>query len=87
MEWSAAIADTVVETHNRIVGSIWREAKRICDARVAQAQSEIATTLAGFETLGMTLLLAKGDDAAVAGAVVGACWKTSSQQRERLGKP
>ena len=29
VEWSAAIADTVVETHDRIVGSIWREAKRI----------------------------------------------------------
>ena len=73
VEWSAAIADTVVETHDRIVGSIWREAKRICDARVAAAQSEIAATLAGFETLGTTLLLAKGDDAAVAGAVDASC--------------
>lgn len=61
VEWSAAIADTVIETHDRIVGSIWREAKRNCDARVAEAQSEIAATLAGFETLGTTLLLAKGD--------------------------
>lgn len=61
VEWSAAIADTVVEPHDRIVGSIWREAKKICDARVAEAQSEIAATLAGFETLGTTLLLAKGD--------------------------
>lgn len=59
--------------HDRIVGSIWREAKKICDARVAEAQSEIAATLAGFETLGTTLLLAKGDDAAVAGAVDASC--------------
>ncbi len=73
VEWSAAIADTIVETHDRIVGSIWREAKKICDARVAEAQSEIAATLAGFETLGTTLLLAKGDDAAVAGAVDASC--------------
>ena len=51
VEWSAAIADSVVETHDRIVGSIWRDAKRICDARVADAQSEIAATLAGFEAL------------------------------------
>ncbi len=28
VEWSAAIADTVVETHDRIVGTIFREAKR-----------------------------------------------------------
>ncbi|MEQ3716633.1 Tn3 family transposase [Pseudophaeobacter sp.] len=73
VEWSAAIADTVVETHDRIVGSIWREAKRICDARVAEAQSEIAATLAGFETLGTTLLMAKGDEVAVAGAVDASC--------------
>lgn len=73
VEWLAAIADTVVETHDRIAGSIWREAKRICDARVSEAQSEIAATLAGFETLGTTLLLAKGDDAAVAGAVEASC--------------
>lgn len=73
VEWSAAIADIVVETHDRIVGSIWREAKRICDARVAEAQAEIAATLAGFEALGTTLLLAKGDEAAVAGAVDASC--------------
>lgn len=70
---SAAIADTVVETHDRIVGSIWREAKRICDARVTAAQSEIAATLAGFETLGTTLLIAKGDEVAIAGAVDASC--------------
>ncbi len=73
VEWSAAIADTVVETHDRIVGSIWREAKRICDARVFEAQSEIAATLAGFETLGTTLLIAKGDEVAVASAVDVSC--------------
>lgn len=73
VEWAAAIADTVVETHDRIVGSIWREAKRICDARVTAAQSEIAATLAGFETLGTTLLIAKGDEVAVAGAVDASC--------------
>ncbi len=77
VEWSAAIADTVVETHDRIVGSIWREAKRICDARVFEVHAEIATTLAGFETLGATLLLAKGDEVAVAAAVDASCgWNT-----------
>lgn len=73
VEWAAAIADTVVETHDRIVGSIWREAKRVCDTRVSAAQSEIAATLAGFETLGTTLLIAKGDEMAVAGAVDASC--------------
>jgi len=73
VEWAAAIADTVVETHDRIVGSIWRDAKRICDTRVTDAQAEIETTLAGFETLGTTLLMAKGDEAAIAGAVDASC--------------
>ena len=77
VEWSAAIADTVGETHNRIVGSVWREAKKVCNARVADAQMEIAAALAGFETLGTTLLLAKGDELAVAGAVDASCgWNT-----------
>lgn len=51
VEWAAAIADTVVETHNRIVGRIWRAAKKICDTRVSEAQAEIDATLAGLETL------------------------------------
>ena len=33
VEWAAAVADTVVETHDRIVGAIWRDAKKICDTR------------------------------------------------------
>lgn len=73
VEWSAAIADTVVETHDRIVGSVWRDAKRICDARVTEAQADVAKTLAGFETLGSNLLMAKGDDAALANAVDSSC--------------
>lgn len=52
VEWAAAIADAIVETHDRIVGTIWREATRVCEARVADAQADIDATLAGFETLG-----------------------------------
>lgn len=73
VEWAAAVADTVVETHDRIVGAIWRDAKKICDTRVAEAQVEIEATLAGFEALGSTLLMAKGDEAALAGAVDASC--------------
>ncbi len=73
VEWSAAIADSVVETHDRIVGTIWREAKKICDTRALAAQADIEATLAGFETLGATLLLAKGDELAMAGVVDASC--------------
>ena len=73
VEWAAALADTVVETHDRIVGAIWRDAKKICDTRVAEAQAEVEATLAGFETLGSTLLMARGDEIAIAGAVDASC--------------
>lgn len=73
LEWRGAIADAIVDTHDRIVGTIWREATRLGEARVAEAQADIEVTLAGFETLGTTLLLAKGDDAAVAAAVDASC--------------
>lgn len=73
VEWTADIADTVVETHDQIVGSIWRNVQKICDARALEAQAEIEVTLAGFETLGATLLMAKGDDVALTGAVESSC--------------
>ena len=34
VEWQAGLADAIVETHDRIVGKTWREAKRLCDTRV-----------------------------------------------------
>lgn len=73
VEWRAALADAVVETHDRVVGTVWREATRISETKMAEAQADVDTTLAGFETLGTTLLLAKGDDVAVAGAVDASC--------------
>jgi len=73
VEWSAAIADVVVETHDRIAGKVWRDAKKLSDLRVQQAQADIGTTLAGFEALGATLLFAKDDDVALAGAVEASC--------------
>lgn len=51
-EWHAAIADAVVETHDRIVGKTWRDAKKICDARVADAKSALHDTLHSFKNSG-----------------------------------
>gem|GEM_PF-3999141 len=31
VEWRGALADTVVETHDRIVGKTWREGQRLCE--------------------------------------------------------
>lgn len=45
LEWRSAIADAVVETHDRIVGKTWREAKSRCDARMDDAKSALKDTL------------------------------------------
>ena len=47
-EWGAAIADTVVEAHDRIAGRILREAKRLADLRVEEAHADIQDTLGSF---------------------------------------
>ena len=73
IEWHAAIADAVVETHDRIVGKTWRDAKKICDARIADAKSALHDTLRSFKTLGVALLEAKGDGASLDTATETAC--------------
>ena len=69
LEWRSAIADTVVETHDRIVGKTWREAKSRCDARMDDAKLALKDTLQSFKTLGAALLEAHEDRASLEEAV------------------
>ena len=48
VEWKAAIADAVVETHDRIVGKTWREAKQLSDARIDDAKTALPRILRTF---------------------------------------
>ena len=73
IEWAATIADAAVETHDRIVGKIWREAKKLCDARIADSRSSLQETLRSFKDLGAALLEAKGDGASLDNATETAC--------------
>lgn len=68
-EWRSAIADAVVETHDRIVGKTWREAKSRCDARAEDAKAALRDTLKSFATLGSALLEAHEDRASLEEAV------------------
>lgn len=43
VEWRSAIADAAVETHDRIVGKTWREAKSRCDTRADDAKAALGT--------------------------------------------
>lgn len=69
LEWRSAIADAVVETHDRIVGKTWREAKRACDARADDAKAALKDTLHGFSNFGSALLEAHEDQASLSDAV------------------
>ena len=73
IEWAAAITDSVIETHDRIVGKTWRDAKKQCDARIADARSSLQETLRSFKDLGAALLEAKGDGTSLDDATEIAC--------------
>ena len=73
VEWQAAVADAAVETHDRIVGKTWNDAKARCDARIADAKTSLHGTLRAFSGLGAALLEARGDGAPLDGAVAAAC--------------
>ena len=70
VEWKAAIADAVVETHDRIVGKTWREAKKLCDARFDDAKTTLPQVLHTFTGLGRALLKAQSDGVALEHAVL-----------------
>lgn len=67
------MADAVVETHDRIVGKTWREAKKLCGGRIEDARSALKDTHNLFKTLGVALLEAKGDGASLDVATEAAC--------------
>ena len=69
VEWQAGLAAAIVETHDRIVGKTWREAKRLCDARVDDAKVAVRQTLQSFAELGGALLEAQGDKAKLEPAI------------------
>ncbi|CDL86363.1 Tn3 family transposase [Xenorhabdus cabanillasii] len=61
VEWEAAIADAVVETHDRIVGKTWREAKRLHDETISGSKATLTDTIRAFTALGASLLEARSD--------------------------
>ena len=69
VEWRAAIADTLVETHDRIVGKTWREAQRLCDGQAADAKASVTDTLRSFSRLGAAVLEAHNDGGSVEKAI------------------
>ena len=73
VEWRTALADAVVETHDRIVGKTWRDAKRMCDEQITASKASLHRTLRAFSGLGGALLEAHKDSAPLNDAVATAC--------------
>ena len=61
MEWKAMLADTVVETHDRIVGKTYRAAQRLCETRIADEKTAVRQTLQSFAEIGGALIAAQHD--------------------------
>ena len=72
VEWRGAIADAMVETHDRIVGQTFRSAKQRCDERIQDTRAVLHDTLDAFRTLGTALLEAIGDGEPLEEAVAAA---------------
>lgn len=64
IKWRASLADAVVETHDRIVGKLYRAAERMRDRRIADQKADVAATLRSFAHIGETMVAARegGDD-------------------------
>jgi TnpA family transposase len=60
-EWEAMLADAVVETHDRIVGKLYRSSERLCEAKVADEKNAVRDTLKSFAELGGALIGAQDD--------------------------
>lgn len=77
LEWRCAIADAIVENHDRIVGKIWRDARKLCDAQINDAKTALQDTLRAFKCLGTALLEAKEDGEPLGAAIVKSCgWQS-----------
>lgn len=56
VEWHAAIADAVVETHERITGRLYRDAERLCATLAADHRGSVADTLHIFAQVSRALV-------------------------------
>lgn len=64
-EWQSRLADALVETHDRIVGKLYRSAERFCEAKIADEKTAVRQTLKSFAELGETLIEAQDDGEAL----------------------
>lgn len=69
LEWRALLADAVVETHDRIVGKLYRTSERLCSARITDEKAAVRDTLKSFAEIGGALIGAHDDGVALDGII------------------
>ena len=69
LEWRMSLADVVVETHDRIVGRLYRASERLCSTRIADEKAAVQDTLKSFAEIGGALIGAQDDGAALEGII------------------
>lgn len=74
-EWQAMLADAVIETHDRIVGRLYRASERICQARGADEANAVRDTLKSFARIGGALVEAQDEGQPLDAVIIeGAGW-------------
>jgi TnpA family transposase len=74
-EWQAMLADAVIETHDRIVGRLYRASERICQTRVADEANAVRDTLKSFARIGGALVEAHDEGQSLDAVIIaGAGW-------------
>src|SRR3546814_5527344 len=64
-----SLADVIVETHDRIVGRLYRASERLCNTRIADEKAAVRDTLKSFAEIGGALLGAQDDGTALDGII------------------
>ena len=69
LEWRSSLADVIVETHDRIVGRLYRASERLCNTRIADEKAAVRDTLKSFAEIGGALLGAQDDGTTLDGII------------------
>jgi len=69
MTWRDRLTDSAIETNDRILGSLWREAERHRDAAIQENRRSTTETLQGLAAVGKTLIRARQSGADLDAAI------------------
>jgi TnpA family transposase len=73
IEWRAEISDAIVETHDRIVGKLYRASERTRDDQVNRQRESIQKTLKSFAEVGAAMVAAQEAGESVDSAITETC--------------